>query len=93
MFLCMNGRRRSSTRFSRRTFSFRFSSSSWKTGVSDGFNTVMVSASTSTSPVVSSGFTVPAGRLRTRPFTSITNSLRSPSAVLKVSGRSGSHTT
>ena len=40
---------------------------------------------------LSDGFTVPAGRSRTLPVTAMQNSLRSFSAVAKVSARSGSH--
>lgn len=38
-------------------------------------------------------FSVPAGRLRTRPVICTQNSLRRPSAALNISARSGSHTT
>ena len=50
------------TRCVRRTVSERFSSSSWNGGVSDAFSTVSSCASTSISPDVRDGFTVPSGR-------------------------------
>jgi hypothetical protein len=61
---CISGRRRSTTRCVRRTVSERFSSSSWNGGVSEAFSTVSSCASTSISPDVSEGFTVPSGRPR-----------------------------
>ena len=68
-FFCICGRRRSMTRFVSRTVSDRFSSSSWNGGVCEAFRISMSCASTSISPVKSSGLTVPSGRGRTSPVT------------------------
>src|SRR5713101_2199394 len=89
----MVSRRRSRTRCVRRTVSERFSSSSWKGGVSEGLRISIACASTSTSPLAIFGLVVPSGRRRTTPVTFRTNSLRMRSAVAKVSLRSGSDTT
>jgi hypothetical protein len=92
MFLCIVGRRRSSTRCVSRVVSDRFSSSSWNGGVTLGFSTSSSCASTSILPLVRLAFSVPAGRGRTLPTALRQNSPRTSSAILNISGRSGSQT-
>lgn len=89
----MYGRRRSSTRWVRRVVSDRLSSSSWNGGVTEGLSTLSSWHSTSMRPLLMLSLVVPSGRARTTPTTCTQNSLRTSSAVLNISGRSGSHTT
>ncbi|MNT56172.1 hypothetical protein D3C72_1934550 [compost metagenome] len=89
----MYGRRRSSTRCVRRVVSDRFSSSIWNGGVTEALSTFSSWHSTSIWPLLSLSLVVPSGRGRTRPTTCTQNSLRTSSAVLNISARSGSHTT
>src|SRR6188474_936524 len=64
-----------------------------KGGVTAGFRISSSCASTSISPLFRLELIVPSGRRRTTPVTRSTNSLRTRSAVAKVSLRSGSLTT
>ena len=68
------GAGRGSGRSSRRSSSTSMRSSIGNGGVSDGFSTSSSAATTSTSPVASSGFCMPSGRARTVPVTRTTSS-------------------
>ncbi len=81
------------TRLVRRTVSDRLSSSTWNRGVAAAFSTSISWHRISISPEVRLAFSVPAGRRRTLPLIFRTNSLRTDSASLNISARSGSHTT
>jgi hypothetical protein len=70
----------------------RLSSSSWNGGVTEALSTVSSWHSTSIWPLLSLSLAVPAGRAH-QALDRTQNSLRTSSATLNISARSGSQTT